>query len=83
MMQSEQRSPFERLVRRPVPWLAGVWTLLAVFWVVRAFVDPSTFHTSMAVVWSVLAAIQIGGVVHRRRQDRARPEDTAGRSVGD
>jgi len=48
-----------------------VWAVIAIIWNLLAFVDPSSFHTTMAVVWSILAAVQIGSIAYTRRRAQA------------
>jgi len=70
MTATKQRSLLERLLGKPLPWLAWAWAALALVWIVRAVVDPSGFHTFMAVTWSLLAAAQLASVAHARRLER-------------
>ncbi|WP_148071094.1 hypothetical protein [Curtobacterium sp. PhB115] len=78
MLETKQRSILERLVGKPLPWLGWAWVVLAAIWLVLAFVDPSGFHTTMAITWTILAAVQLGSVHLARRQERRRiqGEDT-------
>jgi cytochrome oxidase assembly protein ShyY1 len=62
--ETKQRSLLERLVGRPLAWLAWVWAALAVVWIVTAVVDPSGLHTSTAIVWSLLAVAQVAAAIH-------------------
>ncbi len=59
MTEMKRRSILERIVGKPLPWLAWTWAALAVIWIVLAIVDPSGFHTFMAITWSVLAIVQL------------------------
>lgn len=71
MTETKQRSLLERFVGKPLPWLAWVWAALAVVWIFTAVVDPSGFHTFMAVVWSLLAVAQVAAAIHAGRQARS------------
>ncbi|WIE80928.1 hypothetical protein [Curtobacterium sp. MCSS17_016] len=71
MTETKQRSALERLVGRPLPWLAWAWGALALVWIISAVADPSGFHTFMAIAWGILAALQIAGVVYTKRKARA------------
>jgi hypothetical protein len=62
------------MVGKPLPWLGLVWAGLALIWIVLAFVDPTRTHTVMAVLWSILAAVQIASIVSARRRARAAAE---------
>lgn len=75
MTGSDRRSLLERLVGRPLPWLVWAWAVLAVIWIVIDFVEPSAFHTFMAIAWTVLAAAQLGTAYYARRQRRNRARD--------
>ncbi|ROS71930.1 hypothetical protein EDF24_3575 [Curtobacterium sp. PhB130] len=75
MSETTRRSLLERLVGKPLPWLAWVWVALAAVWIVLAVVDPSGFHRSMAIVWSILAAVQIGSISYARRQELQRAQN--------
>ncbi|MBF4606665.1 hypothetical protein [Curtobacterium sp. VKM Ac-1393] len=72
MTEMQQRSLLERLIGKPLPWLAWTWAGLAVVWIVLTVVDPTDFHVPVAIVWSVLAVIRLGGVYNARRQERRR-----------
>lgn len=72
MTEMQQRSLLERLIGKPLPWLAWTWAGLAVVWIVLTVVDPTDFHVLVAIVWSVLAVIRLGGVYYARRQERRR-----------
>lgn len=76
MTATTQRSVLERLFGKPNRWLAWTWAALAVIWIVLAVVDPSGFHTFMAITWSVLAAIQLIATYAARRQERIRARGT-------
>jgi cytochrome oxidase assembly protein ShyY1 len=39
-----------------------------------AIVEPSGFHTFMAIAWSVLAAVQLGAAYYVRREERRRAQ---------
>lgn len=58
----------------PLPWLAWTWAALAVVWIIRAIGDPSGFHAFMAITWSILAVIQLGGTFSARSQKRRRAQ---------
>jgi hypothetical protein len=75
MTTMEQRSLVEKIFGRPRAWVVWAWTALAVVWIVLALVDPSGFHTFMAIAWSVLAAVQLGASFSARRRDRRRARD--------
>ncbi|WP_144763936.1 hypothetical protein [Curtobacterium sp. 9128] len=75
MGEMQQRSLLERLVGRPLPWVAWAWLVLAVVWVVFAIVEPSGFHTTMAISWTVLAAVQFCALWFGRRPRRTQPRD--------
>ena len=49
MAESKQRSLLERLIGKPLPWLAWTWVALAAVWITLAIVDPSGLHTFMAI----------------------------------
>lgn len=72
MTQTQRRSLLERLIGRPLPWLVWVWAAIALVWLVLAVVEPSRFHTQMAVIWIILAAVQIGSVLFARAHSRER-----------
>ena len=72
MTQMQRRSLLERLIGKPLPWLVWVWAVIALAWLVLAVVEPSRFHTQMAVIWIILAAVQIGSVSYTRAQERKR-----------
>ena len=72
MTDMDRRSLLERLVGRPLPWVAWAYAGLAVVWVVLAVVEPSGLHTFMAILWPILAAVQISSAWYVRRQDRNR-----------
>jgi hypothetical protein len=67
----QQRSLLERLVGKPRPWVVWAYAGLAVIWDLLAIVDPSTLHTFMAIVWTILAGLQIGSAYYVRRQERS------------
>lgn len=69
--QRGQRSLLERMVGRPMPWLAWAWVVIAALWVIIAFTDPSGFHTIIAVVWVLLAGAQIAAWLYSRKKTRA------------
>jgi len=75
MTETKQRSLLERLVGKPLPWLVWAWAVLAVFWIVLAVVEPSGLHTSMAIAWTILAAVQLGSAYYVRRQERNRAQN--------
>ncbi|WP_267423616.1 MULTISPECIES: hypothetical protein [unclassified Curtobacterium] len=75
MAETTERSVLERMIGRPLPWLAWAWAALAVVWIVLAVVEPSGFHTFMAIAWTVLAAVQLGSVAFARRQERNRAQN--------
>lgn len=75
MVETKQRSLLERLVGKPLPWLAWAWVVLAAVWIILAFIDPSGFHTFMAIAWTILAAVQLISVQLARRQERRRVQD--------
>jgi len=70
MTETKRRSVLERIVGRPLPWLAWAWAALAVIWIVLAIVDPSRFHTVMAITWSILAIVQLGASYYARRKEQ-------------
>lgn len=72
MTEMQRRTLLERLIGKPLPWLAWVWAVIALVWLVLAVVEPSRFHTQMAVLWIILAAVQIGSVSYARAQARKR-----------
>ncbi|MCS6582305.1 hypothetical protein [Curtobacterium citreum] len=72
MTETQRRSLLERLIGKPLPWLAWGWAVIALVWLVLAVVEPSRFHTQMAVLWIILAAVQIGSVSYARAQARKR-----------
>lgn len=72
MTETKQRTLLERLIGKPLPWLAWAWVVLALIWLVLAIVEPSGFHTFMAIVWIILAALQLWSVSFARRQERNR-----------
>jgi glucose-6-phosphate-specific signal transduction histidine kinase len=75
MTTMEQRSLVEKIFGRPRTWAVWAWAALAVVWIVLALVDPSGFHTVMAIAWSVLAAVQLAATFVARRQDRRRARE--------
>ncbi|OII13933.1 hypothetical protein [Curtobacterium sp. MCBA15_008] len=83
MTEMKRRSVLERLVGKPLPWIAWTWAALAVIWIILAIVDPSGFHTFMAITWSILAALQLSANHYARKQERSRAPgadfDTAAR----
>jgi len=81
MTEMQQRSVLERLIRKPLPWLAWTWAGLAVVWIVLTVVDPAGFHVLMAITWSVLAVIRLGGDYYARRQERRRVQALEVRTV--
>lgn len=72
MTAMKLRSPLERLIGKPLPWIVWSWAALATIWIILAIFDPSGFHTCMAIAWSVLAAIQLSAAFYARRQERRR-----------
>ncbi|MBF4593531.1 hypothetical protein ITJ58_07160 [Curtobacterium flaccumfaciens] len=72
MTEMQRRSLLERLIGKPLPWLAWVWAVIALVWLVLAVVEPSRFHTQMAVLWIILVAVQIGSVLVARAHSRKR-----------
>ncbi|MCS6553999.1 hypothetical protein [Curtobacterium flaccumfaciens] len=72
MTEMQRRSLLERLIGKPLPWLVWVWAVIALLWLVLAVVEPSRFHTQMAVLWIILSAVQIGSVSYARAQARKR-----------
>jgi len=72
MTEMQRRSLLERLIGKPLPWLVWVWAVIALVWLVLAVVEASRFHTQMAVLWIILAAVQIGSVSYARAQVRKR-----------
>ena len=72
MTDMNRRSLLERLVGRPLPWVVWAYSALAVILVVLAVIEPSGLHTFMAIVWPILAAIQISSAWYVRRQERNR-----------
>lgn len=70
MTEMKRRSVLERIVGKPLPWLAWAWAALAVIWIVLAIVDPSRFRTFMAITWSVLAIVQLGASLYARRKEQ-------------
>lgn len=77
MTETKQRTLLERMIGRPLPWLAWTWVVLALIWLVLAIVEPSGFHTTMAIVWIILAALQLAPVSFTRRQERNRARNAA------
>ncbi|PYY55164.1 hypothetical protein DEJ17_13190 [Curtobacterium sp. MCSS17_011] len=77
MTETKQRTLLERLIGKPLSWLAWAWVVLALIWLVLAIVEPSGFHTFMAIVWIVLAALQLASVSFARRQERNRARNAA------
>ncbi|WP_412168292.1 hypothetical protein ACLUS2_003105 [Curtobacterium flaccumfaciens pv. flaccumfaciens] len=77
MTETKQRTLLERMIGKPLPWLAWAWAVLALIWLVLAIVDPSGFHTFMAIVWIILAALQVTSVSFARRQERNRARNAA------
>lgn len=77
MTEMQRRSVLERIIGRPLPWLAWVWAALAGIWIILAIVDPSRFHTFMAITWSILATVQLGASYYARRKE-LRQAPTAG-----
>jgi len=77
MTETKQRTLLERMIGRPLPWLAWAWVVLALIWLVLAIVEPSGFHTTMAIVWIILAALQVASVSFTRRQERNRARNSA------
>lgn len=77
MTETKQRTLLERMIGRPLPWLAWMWVVLALIWLVLAIVEPSGFHTTMAIVWIILAALQLASVSFTRRQERNRARNAA------
>jgi hypothetical protein len=78
MTEMQRRSLLERLIGKALPWLAWVWAVIALVWLVLAVVEPSRFHTQMAVLWIILVAVQIGSVLVARAHSR-KPARGAGR----
>lgn len=74
MAEMKHRSLLERLIGKPLPWIAWAWAALAAIWITLAIVEPSGFHTFMAIAWSVLAAIQLGAAYYVRREERRRAQ---------
>ncbi|PYY61396.1 hypothetical protein DEJ17_04575 [Curtobacterium sp. MCSS17_011] len=72
MTELTRRTALERLIGKPRPWVVWAWAALATVWIIFAIIDPSGFHTFMAISWSVLAAIQLGAAYYARRQERRR-----------
>jgi hypothetical protein len=70
MNEMKRRSVLERIGGKPLPWLAWAWAALAVIWIVLAIVDPSRFHTFMAITWSILAINQLGASYYARRKEQ-------------
>ncbi|MBB1197624.1 hypothetical protein [Curtobacterium flaccumfaciens] len=77
MTETKQRTLLERMIGRPLPWLAWAWVVLALIWLVLAIVEPSGFHTTMAIAWIILAALQLASVSFARRQERNRGRNAA------
>lgn len=75
MTETQRRSLLERLIGKPLPWLVWGWAVIALVWLVLAVVEPSRFHTEMAVLWGILVAVQIGSVVVVRAHSRKRARD--------
>jgi len=74
MIETKQRSLLERLVGKPLPWLVWAWAVLAVIWIVLAIDEPSGMHIFLAIVWTILAAVQLGSAYYTRRQERNRAQ---------
>lgn len=74
MAETKQRSLLERIVGRPLPWIVWAWAVLAAIWIVVAVVEPSGFHTFMAIAWSILAIVQLGGAYAVRRREQVSRE---------
>jgi len=74
MAEITHRSLLERLMGKPLPWIAWAWAVLAAVWITLAIVDPSGLHMFMAIAWSVLAAIQLGAAYYGRREERRRAQ---------
>ncbi|MBF4597714.1 hypothetical protein ITJ50_12020 [Curtobacterium sp. VKM Ac-2889] len=72
MTETQRRSLLERLIGKPLPWLVWGWAVIALVWLVLAVVEPSRFHTEMAVLWGILVAVQIGSVLVARAHSRKR-----------
>lgn len=72
MTETQRRSLLERLIGKPLPWLVWGWAVIALAWLVLAVVEPSRFHTEMAVLWGILVAVQIGSVLVARAHSRKR-----------
>ncbi|MBT1620518.1 MULTISPECIES: hypothetical protein [Curtobacterium] len=72
MTETQRRSLLERLIGKPLPWLVWGWVVIALVWLVLAVVEPSRFHTEMAVLWGILVAVQIGSVLVARAHSRKR-----------
>lgn len=72
MTETQRRSLLERLIGKPLPWLVWGWAVIALVWLVLAVVEPSRFHTEMAVLWGILVAVQIGSVLVARAHSRTR-----------
>lgn len=81
MTEMQQRSLLERLIGKPLPWLAWTWAGLAVVWIVLTVVDPTGFHVLMAIAWSALAAIRLGGLYYARRLERRRAQVLEGHTI--
>ncbi|MCS6565166.1 hypothetical protein [Curtobacterium poinsettiae] len=75
MTETQRRSLLERLIGKPLPWLVWGWAVIALVWLVLAVVEPSRFHTEMAVLWGILVAVQIGSVLVARAHSRKRARD--------
>lgn len=80
MTGMQRGSLLERLIGKPLPWLVWVWAVVALVWLVLAVVEPSRFHTQMAVLWIILAAVQIGSVSLARAQARKRARNAGNHS---
>lgn len=72
MTETQRRSLLERLIGKPLPWLVWGWAVIALVWLVLAVVEPSRFHTEMAVLWGILVAVQIGSVLVARAHSHKR-----------
>ncbi|MCS6575409.1 hypothetical protein NYS52_12795 [Curtobacterium flaccumfaciens pv. flaccumfaciens] len=72
MTETQRRTLLERLIGKPLPWLVWGWAVIALVWLVLAVVEPSRFHTEMAVLWGILVAVQIGSVLVARAHSRKR-----------
>lgn len=81
MTEMKRRSLLERFIGKPLPWVVWTWAALAAVWIVLAIVDPSGFRTFMAITWSILAAVQLGGAYYARRQQRRRAQASDARTA--